>query len=249
MQNINDYCEASFRSAFAANPIAARLAQDFDYVSYNKFFFLDPVVVQGLHWREVWRRATSRQQMATRTNPSCFSAVPFYYLQFLLDRNPSTIVDLGCGWNVFKRYIPNIVGIGAEAPDSEFYFADKHDVVNATFVKNHANSFESVFAICSLHFHPLRMFAKVIGDFYSMLAPGGRGWLSINIMRMVELDLMFRKHAKNFYDSDAAKTQIESYCRDQLNTMSFIKFLVVDIDFALIDEAMDGNVRLVMEKV
>lgn len=248
MININDYCESNFRSTFADGPIAAKLTQDFDYVSYNKFFFLDPVVMQGLHWREVWRKATSRQQMATRTNPACFSAVPFYYLQFLLDRNPATIVDLGCGWNVFKRYIPNIVGIGAEPPDSEFYFADKHAVVNDAFVKEHANCFEAAFAICSLHFHPLRQFTKVIKDFYAMLAPNGRGWLSINIMRMVELDLMFRKHAKNYYSSSAAKAEIELYCRQQLDTLPWIKFLVVDIDLALIDEAMDGNVRLVMEK-
>ena len=42
---------------------------------------------------------------------------------------------------------------------------------------------------------------------------------------------------------------IDRYCRQQIAQLHEIKFLVIDIDTTeFLDDVMDGNVRLVMEK-
>jgi hypothetical protein len=43
--------------------------------------------------------------------------------------------------------------------------------------------------------------------------------------------------------------EVDRYCREQISQLHDIKFLVVDIDCTVfLDDSMDGNVRLVMEK-
>jgi hypothetical protein len=156
-----------------------------------------------------------------------------------LEKNPEHIYDLGCGWNIFKRYIPNIIGIGAETPNSAYFFADIHDFVDDDFVAGHQEYFDSVFAINSLHFHPLSSFSKIVGDFFSMLKPQGRGFLPLNLQRMKECDLKFMTSTHD---------TVEQFCRDELAKLTHINFLVVDIFTDPIDEHLDGNVRLVIEK-
>ena len=183
---------------------------------------------------------TARQFYGGRPNyETVFSVVPFYYINFLLDQNPETIYDIGCGWNIFKKYIPNIIGIGAEDPASSIFYGDIHDFVDDEFIQGHKDYFESVFAINSLHNHPLSSFSKIVQDFYSMVKPNGRGFLALNFQRMIERD-------PRFVNADPASAEL--FCRTELAKLSEINFLVVDICSTPIDNYMDGNIRLVMEK-
>jgi hypothetical protein len=197
----------------------------------------------GDDWFVIMNNRTPRQIDATgKVSVKCF-----YYLKFLTEKNPKNIYDLGCGWNFFKRYIPNIIGIGAEDNGSGCFYGDLYDKFNDTFVGKHQNYFESIFSINALHFSPLENLKKIILDFVSIIKPGGRGFLSLNLQRMKE-------HSEHKFDHFSV-LDFDQYVRDQLVEIP-VKYLCIDIDFedhpkslySGIDESMDGNIRLVFEK-
>jgi hypothetical protein len=229
MQNINAYNKEVFFKEFSTTETFKKLSGDFDIVSF------DWCVPQ---WSTHY--VTPRQELGDRDwVKTKFSAVPFYYINCLLKQNPTSIHDLGCGWNVFKRYIPNLIGLDFDDSDMPNFYADMPDYIDDDYVKNHQNYFESVFSINALHFHPLSTFSKIVDDFYSMIKPNGRGFLACNLSRMIELDPLFK---------NATPKEVELFCRKELSTLGHIKFLVVDIRSNPINEPLDGNVRLVIEK-
>ena len=175
-----------------------------------------------------------------------FYASAFYYLSFLLEKNPKEIYDLGCGWNIFKKYIPNIIGVGAENPSGPWFHADIHDYVDDDYVKGHQSTFESVFSICALHFIPLRNIRKRVLDFGSMIKPGGRGWVSFNAQRMVERDFEFiAKYTNNHKSLEGA---VDQYVRTELAELPF-NVLVFDVYLEKIENGMNGNIHIVIEKL
>jgi hypothetical protein len=220
--NINPYNQEAFSKKFVETELYQQLVKDYDNVRFEKFF-------------KDWR--TPRQTHALRQ----FTAVPFYYLEFLTQQNPAVIYDLGCGWNIFKKYIPNIIGVGAEHPDSGFYYADIHDYVDDVYIAGHQNFFESVFSINALHFVPLSRLQQRVLDFYSMIKSNGSGFLALNLARMLERDV---QKFNNF-----GPLELDQYVRDQLYDLD-INYKVFDVEFTnnKLDEFMDGNIRLVIEK-
>jgi len=225
MKNINPYNKEKFFKEFSTTVAYKQLVQDFDILSFEWSL---PGPDNDVTPRQIQGSFKSR-----------FSVVPFYYLNFLLEKNPETIYDLGCGWNIFKKYIPNIIGIGAETPGSKYFYADIHDFVDDDFIKGHQNYFESVFSINALHFRPLSNFLDIVTEFYSMIKSNGRGFLTLNLQRMIERDPIFK---------NVDHQEILHYVEDQLQQLSYINFLVKDIRIAPIDEVIDGNVRLVIQK-
>jgi hypothetical protein len=218
--NVNPYNELEFRNKFINTHLYQQLKKDFDLIVFNKHF-------------KIPTDRTPRQIWSERR----FTAVPFYYLEFLIQKNPEKIYDLGCGWNIFKKYIPNIVGISPDV--GENFYGDIHDCVDDVFVNGHQNYFESVFSINSLHFTPLSNIQKTVLNFYSMIKPGGVGWLSLNFERMYEQD----QHNFNNYTIE----KFDSYIRDKLYDLN-IEYQVFDVDLSVRDEFMDGNIRLVISK-
>jgi hypothetical protein len=214
--NINPYNEKDFQSKFSESKLYAKLKNDFDVI------FFSPL--------EEYRFPTPRFGLGS----SAFSATPFYYLNYLIKYNPEKIYDLGCGWNIFKKYIPNLIGVGAELPDSDNYYGDVHDFVDEAFVRGHQNYFDSVFSINALHFRPLRELRQTILEFASMIAPRGRGFLALNIQRMIELD-------------SSEYNDYEYYVRSELSNMNFT-YEVFDVNLSTMDSWMDGNIRMVIYK-
>ena len=223
-KNINPYNENTFKSYFEQTELCHRLKQDFDELYY---FNAD---------KHPWYNRSPRQHLGTRK----FFAVPFYYLKYLTDRNPKIIYDIGCGWNIFKKYIPNIIGIDHNDRSVE-YHADLYGDVNDDYIQQHQNFFESAFAICSLHFHPLSDLRKVVLDFISMLSPGGCGFLAINLQRMIECDPRFDNNSlPNFNFETEIRTQLENIPAT---------YLVFDVNLSNgNDDSMNGNIRLVCHK-
>ena len=232
MKNINPYPQPQFEEKFKLGSIYQELIKDFDHVTFEKYF--DFTCTES---------KTPRENLGSRINvQTYFTAVPFYYLEFLLEKNPTQIYDLGCGWNIFKKYIPNIVGIGAENPTSLHYYADQHDHVDDGFIQGHRDHFESVFSINALHFFPLSRLQQRVSDFVSMIRPNGRGYLALNIARMLE------KENTNMFSGFTIKNY-EDYVNDQLSTLQ-LNYCVYDVEIneRSFDEVMDGNIRLVIEK-
>jgi hypothetical protein len=223
-QNINPYNEKKFKSYFEQTEICHRLKQDFD-----DLYYFD----EDIH---PWNDRSPRQHIGTRK----FFAVPFYYLKYLTDRNPKVIYDIGCGWNIFKKYIPNIIGIDNNIASREHH-ADVYGDVNDNYIQQHQNFFESAFAICSLHFHPLSELRQVVLDFISMLAPDGCGFISFNLQRMIERDPRFANNSLPNFD-------FETEIRTQLENVP-ATYLVFDVNLSNgIAENMNGNIRLVCHK-
>lgn len=159
----------------------------------------------------------------------------FYYLEYLLENKPAKIVDIGCGINFFKGILPcEVHGI-----DTKGTYQDQTAFFDNVFVKNNTNAFESVFSINAIHFRPLSFVGRVVKNFYSVIKPGGRGYLALNTRRMIDQAPEFEQ---------CSNKEVENYIREELEKTK-IKFLVFDCLVDLVpDESMDGNVRLVMEK-
>jgi len=285
MKNIAQYNENKFISAFKTTEIYKKLKLNYtdDQLIWNKFFFL------GTKTPPKKDNTTPRAQYLRE-----FSASIFYYLLPLLEKNPKKIYDLGCGKNMFKPYLPNIIGIGAEYIVANHYFinsynrvkdeswptitclddfkklptrikkecitvhkldpsslgrnfyGDEHGLVDDKYVIDHHDYFESVFAICSLHFHPLSDFKKIVLDFASMICNNGRGFLGINLQRLIDhtsTDFLINQ----FETTHPTREQYDQWLRHELSTTK-LKFLILDIDLTVLDEYMDGNIRLLIDK-
>ena len=224
--------------------------------SYNEAIFREK---SGLYWEEKIHTAfgnhvecsfshvdnydvtiTPRQTALT----SKFFVSSLYYLEFLLEKNPKVIVDIGCGENLFKKLIPNIHGID---PTPNNHLADEFDFFDAEFSQGHTDTYESAFSINALHFISLKDFEKRILEFYNIVAPGGRGFITFNVTRMVE-----RTSAQDlqtlFSSNSPTRDQLTQYVEPILNNLS-INFLLVEV---LINDtsndAANGNIRLIFDK-
>jgi hypothetical protein len=228
MRNINEYDEVKFEEEFANSNVAQAIQKDFDLLVWDKYL---PKHVY----------ATERQFLGSRI---C-TMTSFYYINKLLEKNPDVIYDFGCGWNLFKKYIPNVIGIGPENPDDPHsYYADHYDIFDEDFANNHQAQYESAMAICSLSYRPLTEIAHTVKSFMSMIKPGGRGYIALDISPMVGredpavLDDVFGTTTPIFHE-------VEDYVREKLGELS-CEYLIVDFD-GEINDAYDGNLRLVFE--
>ena len=84
---------------------------------------------------------------------------------------------------------------------------------------------------------------KRVLDFVSMIKPGGRGWLSLNAMRMIERDPIFQN---TDLDNKASFLAIKNFCKQELSNLPNV--VCLDIDFCEINEYMDGNIQIQFEK-
>ena len=287
INNINPYNKTEFKKIFEHTGTYKKLEQDFgkENLIWEKFFHNSKLVTY---------KDSSEFTPRAVYNKYCSMAV-FYYLLPLLENEYDAIYDLGCGNNMFKSYLPKLVGVGAEKivankalindyyrikdqtwPDvtsltdfknlpvrikeecvqkkldisDQHYHNYKHfrgDVegfVDHTYVSEHQDCFQSVFSICALHFHPLTMFKEIVLDFVSMVKTGGRGFLSLNLQRMIERE----SNLSRLFSTDTPTAlQYDAYLRNELASVD-LKFLILDIDLEVIDDSMDGNIRLVIEK-
>lgn len=79
----------------------------------------------------------------------CFRDI-FYYIDRLYDNNPSSVVDVGCGECIWKRWFPNIVGFDPNT--YKFSQQDFVDFFDKDFSKGHTQHYDSGMALNSIHF-------------------------------------------------------------------------------------------------
>lgn len=221
-QNLNPYDPEQFKKQFESTEIYRSVIKDHDNLWWDqKVNFFDSL--------------TPRQSLSTFTRG--FSMIPFYYLQPLLEKNPTSIYDLGCGANMFKKYITNIIGV--DKSGDQLCYPDIEDQVDVKYINAHQNYFESVFSINALHFRPLSDLRLIYEEFISMVRLGGRGFLSVNIQRMLEREQVLRiKKNQNILDQ---------YVRKQLDNLP-CTYLIFDVNLNPLDEWLNGNIRLVFER-
>lgn len=254
-QNLNAYNKEQFRRTFETTKIYQQLSQDFDEISFENTVVWD--------WAP-----TPRQRLASRRK-SVFSAVSFYYLNFLTQHNPDVIYDLGCGANYFKQYIPNIIGIGEETSENAFFRGDIPGKFDQQWLEKNQGQINSIFAICSLHFVSMSQMRQRVLDLASTLAPGGRAYIALNTSRMCDrmwqpwINWKYPPHysfiePQQLFDKDADVAIVDRVIREQLSDMPFT-YEVFDVDITesghrnlrhdycpQFDNVVDGNIRMVI---
>lgn len=215
------------------NQIELKLANkyNFKHFNYRKCFSLRP---------DVWKNYTPRYR-------HCVPAVPmnsFYYISYLLAKQPNQIIDLGCGMNFFKDILPVTVHGFDRSPD-----ADEELWFDRNFEISRENQYEAVISINALNLYKpgLPYFLDVVEAYNKIIKPGGRGYLALNIARFIELteqSYLIEKFGTSTPDPDT----LQHYIYQQIAKLP-MNFLVVDCLIDLVyDEAVDGNIRLVWEK-
>lgn len=171
----------------------------------------------------------------------------FYYLNFLLDKNPTQIIDIGCGENLFKKWLAPIEVIGMDVdqikrgwPEQYPFFADIEMFFDEQWVADNQNKYESVFAISSLHYIDIRLVSKRIKEFVSILKSGGRGLITFNTQRLLE-------HTDLEFDTIEL---LEQYIFDQIDTAKdpTFEYIVIDVDVSS-PNIPDGDIKLVIDKL
>ena len=104
----------------------------------------------------------------------------FYYVSMLLDCNPKIILDVGCGDNILKKYIPEIVGM-----DPVREAADISESFNDNFVSQHIGEYDCAMAVLSINQVSLLEFKNRINEFGKIIKTGGRGFISFSLGRLV----------------------------------------------------------------
>jgi len=185
-----------------------------------------------------------RENMLVSPANRLFNISIFYYIKFLTDLNPDKIVDIGCDNNLLKKVCPIIYGI---SDNPKHVNADEISPFNSEFSKKHQNQFQCAMSICSLHFVSVTKFEQRVADFVNIVKPGGRGFVTFNIIRSIESS-DDQELEQLFQTTNPTNQQIALYIDQKIKNMPF-KFLVVEnlID-QVKDESMNGNVRLVFEK-
>ena len=244
-QNLNAYNEEQFFKEFTTTEIYQQLSQDYPKIYFDN---TTPYI----------QSPTPRQRLAESFVESGFSAVSFYYLEYLTRHNPDVIYDLGCGANYFKRYIPNIMGIGNEPPDSMFFRGDISGQFDQQWVEENQGKIASIFSICALHFIPITQMRQQVLDLASTLIPGGRAYIALNTSRMCELMRYNLPPDQWPFDQTADVAKVDQYIREQLSDMPFT-YEVFDVDITesghrnlrydyreQFDNVIDGNIRIVI---
>ena len=223
--SIKPYNSVEWKKQFSSTDIYKTLIAKYDDVYFERF----P------------DHGTLRQQWAiSRT-----SAIPFYYINWIQQCKPQKVYDLGCGWNFFKQYYDNIVGIDSQSPTNINYRADIHAYIDDDWFAEYKNSFEAVFSICSLHGYPLSEIKDNVLKFHSLLKSGGRGWLSLNALRLVQKDLQFQNVHKKVIDDFIHYTLADLPDLASLHTNIFFP---AERGTELEHEAMDGNIHILFDK-
>jgi len=239
--DLNPYDENKFREWFVKTNIYKCINNDSDSISWKKYI-IDTYLEGDTRSIEEHPGMTPRQIWTTRIS----TVVSFYYLNYLLDAKPNVIYDIGCGHNWFKKYIPNIIGIGNEPIGNPFYHGDVHGTFDDRFIESNRENFESVFSIDALHFVSLTKVNDRIRGIIDILKPGGRAYVSLNLARVIENTSA--DEIKTLFPEGMNNQLVEDYIRQTINLGEHLP-LCVDIDCqSCYDEWMDGNIRLVFEK-
>ena len=199
-ENINPYDAKKFRKTFISSDIYKKLKSEYDFVDFENSLWLQEF-------------NTPRAKLYQ----SRFSCEPFYFLDFLIKQNPEKIYDLGCGCNIFKKYIPNIIGIDDQGKLLNKKLCKNIDIIDKfddAFLEKYQNHFESIYSICALHFINLSDLRKRCLDFISIVKEDGHGFLSLNLARMCGKDPVWKKIKESTFEN--YKNEVELYIRKEL---------------------------------
>jgi len=127
--------------------------------------------------KAAWHDSVYDTSRAVLEQHQVFDIVPHYYIKYLLEISPNTILDIGCGENIFKKIYPNIVGMDSDSKAK----SDLFDHFDQDFVNGHVNVFDAVITINTVHFTAVTDIQQQLKWIHQILKPGGRAFVSTNL--------------------------------------------------------------------
>ena len=230
MSGYQHYSKQEFLKQFYYSDWFNKLREDYKYLFSDK---MDIRVPYEDEYKSVRHRLN---------DSSIFLYSVCYYLEFLIEKNPQVIADVGCGENLFKKYVPAIVGFD-KTP-----WADVQEWFDNEFVTTHTDEFDCAFAINALHFISLSDVKHRINKFGKIIKKGGRGFATLNLKRLLENTEPHEFY--NLFDLTKRLTvdDYKNYLTKELTGIDY-QVLVLDLVFeeGSIDDWFNGNIRIVFE--
>ena len=243
---INGIDYKDFEKRFLESNIGQQVKRDFDHVTCTPNN-IPSIIFMKNKLNTTCRELLGSNDLAVGKPMTLVSIVTFYYLEFLQEKNPDKIYDIGCGWNLWKRYIPNIHGV-----DCNSKYADELATYNTDWVTKHERKLEAAFTInmdvglkdnapCTF-----RNLQDQVLEFSKIIAPGGRGYISLaawGLLRYTDWD-WYKENNCNPYDPESIKAKTKEMILELP-----LSVICLDCEFDIFRNipAHDGEMRLVFE--
>jgi hypothetical protein len=167
----------------------------------------------------------------------------FYYIDRLYDTAPKSVIDVGCGECIWKKWFPNIIGF--DPVHRVHGAADFIDFFDEVYSANHKEHYDCGMALNSLHFVSWTEISRQIDLAMNIIRPGGRFLFTFNFQML------------NFY-TPAVKTSIDENIIKMHDIIKELNFNIVLLDFPHVRVVnkklhdnychINGHVRFILEK-
>jgi hypothetical protein len=236
----NIYNYENWFQEFQSLEVGKRLISESDYIVKN--------------YRELSIMRTSLENPYEDARGCCVrnkigDITPYYYIQWILEQTPKSIIDLGCGYNVFKSFIPGITGVDRRDDRN----ADIIDTFNAEFCKKYYEQFDALISINTIHFSSIETITKRLLMVASLIKKGGRGFVTFNVETwlmytdITVLKLLFGEEL-SFSLNDILEYINKQVLKTNLNLLVYDWPILNVSEDATIRDDFNGNIRLVFER-
>jgi hypothetical protein len=178
------------------------------------------------------------------------NALPYYYIQWLLEINPAIVLDVGCGTNPFKGLIPNIIALDDQSCPPPYSNDALKCHFDKDFAESHPHMCDALISINAIHFSPIWTIKSRMLSMAQLVRPGGRAFVSFN----AETWLMStpKNQLQEYFGNYPTVDSVIEYMHQSV-TETNLKMLVSDWPVCKVPEHspirddLNGNIRLVFE--
>lgn len=172
----------------------------------------------------------------------------FYYIDFLYENNPQSVIDVGCGDNLFKKWFPNITGADVKNWTT---FVEPDIIIDENFYRINKEKFDCGLALNSYHFHGFSNSLRNIENAMELIKTNGRFLFTINYEAFPNF--------RNGYDEKKSQTsdllkRYLSYDEKIYDYFESSKYKIILFDpivtrgYEINQNYINGNTRFILEK-
>lgn len=166
----------------------------------------------------------------------------FYYISWLYDNNPASVLDWGCGDNVFSKWFPNIHAVDVTSAWSMFNRPNELAVPETFYYKN-IGKFDCGMALNSLHFNSWINVKQSIHSCMEMIKDKGRFLFTLNYSHIFHQD-----DTVSYHD---ARVKMDDIVYDMLINSEYKVILFDSLAYRNIKrmgQYINGDARFILEK-
>lgn len=170
----------------------------------------------------------------------------FYYISWLYDNKPNSVIDFGCGECFWKKWFPNMFGV-----DIKQWCGSQADLIIpiwqlSDFFASNKEKFDCGMAINSVHFGTFDVVENNIHKCMTLIKDNGRFLFTIN------LSIVYR-HMTGIFDDIKSDIDIDKYKLDCYSMIQKTGYKILMLDMPKIGQAngingINGDMRFVLEK-